>query len=372
MCAPTKVHLSKELHDVNFADEHFMFPCYHAIPKSERFIDKSEAKSVKWPNDYWIHETGAWIRVHKRPRRSLFVPFGTPDGPDVTSLNGKRLTKISYVESDSKQKGSEVYCDRWLSYGDHQLQRRLMERKWTGCTVFPINPSAGTARVKLRKRNHNGTGKPKDFWMDHTPTDLDELLGPASGDYYSDDGSSNQKSVPPEEELSHHTQNHYRANIQSQIGIAARYATREDADLTLEDKIIEFRTRLALQPNLIESVQSDDVERSVAFIGSKPLLQTSSTHRDAYLSHGVQGQREQPRAYKPTSPDRAGGRTTQCSDTRAKDDRRGKRDHRSDQGTAGQVKLAEKQFLGAFSRRRKYLFAMVAEREVVDVVEHTA
>ncbi len=43
-CEPTKIHNAKELHEVDFTDEYFMFPCYHAIPKDKRFVDEPAAK----------------------------------------------------------------------------------------------------------------------------------------------------------------------------------------------------------------------------------------------------------------------------------------------------------------------------------------
>ncbi len=57
---------------------------------------KARAKALAWPKDEFKKGPGCWIRVHSRPRRALFTPTGTPDGPDIRVLSGVRSTKVDY------------------------------------------------------------------------------------------------------------------------------------------------------------------------------------------------------------------------------------------------------------------------------------
>ena len=58
--------------------------------------------------DYWVQEPGCWIRVHKRPRRSLFTPLGTFGGPLVSSLSVHRVTMLEYAD-----RSADIVSDRW-------------------------------------------------------------------------------------------------------------------------------------------------------------------------------------------------------------------------------------------------------------------
>ena len=80
--------------------------------------------------DYWTREPGCWIRVHKRPRRALFTPLGTFGGPLVSDLSVHRVTMLEYAD-----RSADIVSDRWCDRNG----RRLMDKKWTGRTIFQID-----------------------------------------------------------------------------------------------------------------------------------------------------------------------------------------------------------------------------------------
>ena len=73
------------------------------------------------------------MRVHHKPRRALFSPTGTKDGPCIEELCGKRSTRINFCDSSK----SEVIHDMWISEDPH----RCMTKRWTGITVFLLSPA---------------------------------------------------------------------------------------------------------------------------------------------------------------------------------------------------------------------------------------
>ena len=50
----------------------------------------------QFPKDRWVQENGCWIRVHQKPRRALFTPMGTQDGPLLCDLLVGRTTLVDY------------------------------------------------------------------------------------------------------------------------------------------------------------------------------------------------------------------------------------------------------------------------------------
>ena len=74
--------------------------------------------------DFWIEEATRWRRVHRRPRRLLFHPGSTKDGPDLYDITEERYTTW---EEDEERK------DAW---NHKDSQRALREEPWTGETVF--------------------------------------------------------------------------------------------------------------------------------------------------------------------------------------------------------------------------------------------
>ena len=90
-----------------------------------------EMQKHKYQNDYWIKQPGAWVRVHRKPRRTLFVPTGTQDGPPVGDLESARITDVYVVYSNEHR---EVR-DRW---NNHLTASKELPYRWTGSTVFQL------------------------------------------------------------------------------------------------------------------------------------------------------------------------------------------------------------------------------------------
>jgi hypothetical protein len=78
--------------------------------------------------DEWKRGPNSWIRVHNRPRKALFVPTGTKNGPDIRTLSGIRATKINYCNS----KQCEVVKDEWIC---DNIQGSCKVTNWLYC--FP-------------------------------------------------------------------------------------------------------------------------------------------------------------------------------------------------------------------------------------------
>ena len=69
-----------------------------------------DCRKHKFPNDYWEKGPGAWVRVHCRPRKDMFVPTGTKDGPLISDLEGTRVTDVHVVHTGEH---TEIR-DRWI------------------------------------------------------------------------------------------------------------------------------------------------------------------------------------------------------------------------------------------------------------------
>ena len=82
---------------------------------------------VKWKKDEWKRGHNCWIRVHHKPRKAMFVPTGTKDGPPVKVLSGERSTKVDYCNGSK----SEIVNDDWLS-----KHNRCLDSLWTGCLLY--------------------------------------------------------------------------------------------------------------------------------------------------------------------------------------------------------------------------------------------
>ena len=58
------------------------------IPQDIKHLDASkQVAKHKFPSDRWERQPGCWIRVHNRPRRSMFIFTGTKDGPNCDDLD---------------------------------------------------------------------------------------------------------------------------------------------------------------------------------------------------------------------------------------------------------------------------------------------
>ena len=54
------------------------------IPKELKHLDTSQQVSKhKFPQDRWAKHPGCWVHVHSRPRKSMLIPTGTKNGPNV-------------------------------------------------------------------------------------------------------------------------------------------------------------------------------------------------------------------------------------------------------------------------------------------------
>ena len=68
-------------------------------------------RKKKWTKDEWRKGPRCWIRMHTKPRRAMFISTGTLDGPDISTLTGARVTRISYLDGSK----DEVKSDDWLN-----------------------------------------------------------------------------------------------------------------------------------------------------------------------------------------------------------------------------------------------------------------
>ena len=71
------------------------------------------------------------MRVHTRPRKSLFIPTGTKDGPNINDLDRNRVTDLRFCDDDK----TETIRDQWMSSGGRS---RAFKKRWTGCTIFQL------------------------------------------------------------------------------------------------------------------------------------------------------------------------------------------------------------------------------------------
>ena len=72
----------------------------------------------------------------------MFVPTGTMNGPDISTLSGARVTRISYLDGSKE----EVKSDNWLVT---DMQLHCLPKKWTGCTVFQLGNPAHTGGTRI-------------------------------------------------------------------------------------------------------------------------------------------------------------------------------------------------------------------------------
>ena len=81
--------------------------------------------------DYWHREPGCIVRVHVKPRRALFAPSGTKDGPSLVTLSPGRCTQVV----TEKPRRCSVIQDSWTN---PLTGRRVLDRRWTGMTIFNL------------------------------------------------------------------------------------------------------------------------------------------------------------------------------------------------------------------------------------------
>ena len=92
---------------------------------------------VQPTSDYWIREGNMWKRVHVQPRKDLYVPQQTDDGPDLTRLvQGRR----SIIRPMDGTRGHSV-LDDWTTE-----RQATFDKEWTGSTNFEEHPQLRSRR----------------------------------------------------------------------------------------------------------------------------------------------------------------------------------------------------------------------------------
>ena len=74
--------------------------------------------------------------MHQKPRRALFTPLGTQDGPLLSELMVERTTLVDY-----QRPFEQVVVDDVWTRPDG---RAMLERKWTGRTIFQVKTDLST------------------------------------------------------------------------------------------------------------------------------------------------------------------------------------------------------------------------------------
>ena len=87
-------------------------------------------KEVSPTQDYWIKEGPYWKRVHVQPRRDMYIPQQTDNGPDVTRLTTWRQTM---VKPTSGNRGYRI-DDDWTT-----KRKATLNIEWTGSTYVEEN-----------------------------------------------------------------------------------------------------------------------------------------------------------------------------------------------------------------------------------------
>ena len=81
--------------------------------------------------------------MHSQPRKSLFIPTSTKDGPNVNDLDRNRVTDIRFCDDDK----TENVRDQWMPSGGRS---RSIKKRWTGCSIFQIQvPGKHPAEVQV-------------------------------------------------------------------------------------------------------------------------------------------------------------------------------------------------------------------------------
>ena len=82
-------------------------------PKFEDITDIAKETSTctdKWNDkvrkgerkDHWIESTDSWTRIHVKPRKSMFTPCGTKNGPDIEASSLERIIRMKVPGEDEK------------------------------------------------------------------------------------------------------------------------------------------------------------------------------------------------------------------------------------------------------------------------------
>ena len=95
--------------------------------------------------DRWKQEGNLLIRLHKRPRKSLFIPVGTKDLPvDNEELIDLRITEVTFENGKT-----QTLEDNWRTNED-PTSVLDPSQTWTGRTVFKLKSAPPDKRLKSK------------------------------------------------------------------------------------------------------------------------------------------------------------------------------------------------------------------------------
>ena len=99
----------------------------------ESVVEEGETKRVRInafdneESDERVETEGEWVRIHRRPRRGLFSPHDSQDGPKLSDILKRRELIVCSAEGREPRT-----VDRW---GDRERSQDLPQ-EWTGITRF--------------------------------------------------------------------------------------------------------------------------------------------------------------------------------------------------------------------------------------------
>jgi hypothetical protein len=107
--------------------------------------ETSTKKTVFYHADRWKQEGNLLIRLHKRPRKSLFIPVGTKDLPvDNEELIDLRITEVTFENGKT-----QTLADNWRTNED-PTSVLDPSQTWTGRTVFKLKSAPPDKRLKSK------------------------------------------------------------------------------------------------------------------------------------------------------------------------------------------------------------------------------
>ena len=80
-------------------------------------------------SDYWEKRDDGWMRYHIQPRLKYCQPDAGEGGPDVSTLDGRRITRLQETGQDPEDVEDEWDVDETV---------RMHSIPWTGMNFFPI------------------------------------------------------------------------------------------------------------------------------------------------------------------------------------------------------------------------------------------
>ena len=105
-------------------------------------------------SDSWHEPTGSEgdevVRVHDRPRRSLFTPMRVEGSPPAKVLAGTRRTEGKFLDNGE----SFTIVDEWRG---RREPHRDLSRPWVGKTVFMLRTPADANSANMHAIHNNAT-----------------------------------------------------------------------------------------------------------------------------------------------------------------------------------------------------------------------